>query len=338
MSLQLTTYYKGADLPDALLDVHPFHSKQLFLLYEKTKSYTPVMVTVSDDEQLLGQMLAVLRSNWRPFPPFYIRRCEVYDTGVYIPLSEYKKPVAHGLLEVHWHECLFDALLQELTQEASHQCFLIEFRNIHNGLFGYKHFKKENYFPHHWLRIVHHLDNWKEDISSSRFRSIVRARAGKARMRCINSSTEIPDIYKLLRIQMSARVVKQLPTPAFLVHFYHDFVATGKGEIYLVHYKDKLIGCSLAILWKGTSYLWFSVGHGRRFPFQFPNTMAIYAAIQDAWHRKFPLMEYVSVGASITHHHYTALVASFGGDQVSTRRWFRYRWGWLNRLLRFFYL
>ncbi len=338
MSLELTTYYRSSDLPEGLLEVNPFHSKQLFLLYEKTTKYTPVMVTVSEDGQHLGQILAVMRGSWRPFPPFYVRRCEVFDTGAYIPLAEYKKPVPSDLLEVQWRESLFEQLLNHLTQEVTHECFLIEFRNIHNGQFGYRHFKQENYFPHHWLRITHSLDNWKEDISSNRFKSIARARAAKARIRCIKDSTEIPDIYKMLRVQVSARVLKQLPTPAFLVHFYHDFVQSGKGEIYTVHYKDKLIGCSLAVLWEGTSYLWFSVGYGQRFPFQFPNTMAIYAAIQDAWRRRYTTMEYVSIGATTTHHHYTALVASFGGDQISTRRWFRYRWGWLNRLLRFFYL
>ena len=48
MPLKLTTYYKGKDIPD-LPGKNTFHSKELFLIYEATPGYTPLLIVATEN-------------------------------------------------------------------------------------------------------------------------------------------------------------------------------------------------------------------------------------------------------------------------------------------------
>ena len=48
MPLKLTTYYHGKDIPE-LPGKNTFHSKELFLIYEATPGYTPLLIVATAD-------------------------------------------------------------------------------------------------------------------------------------------------------------------------------------------------------------------------------------------------------------------------------------------------
>ena len=48
MPLKLTTYYHGKDIPE-LPGKNTFHSKELFLIYEATPGYTPLLIVATED-------------------------------------------------------------------------------------------------------------------------------------------------------------------------------------------------------------------------------------------------------------------------------------------------
>lgn len=367
MLRNLSTYYRSQDLPSELLKMSPFHSRELFLLYEQSPGYTPLMITVWEGDILLGQMLAVFRSSWRPFPPFYVRRCEIYGVGDYLSFDDYlllKKEQA-GTLETKdasvdypedvvklnklsitperklwdWQSILHEELLARLTKEAYKRCFLIECRNIPEGLFGYGAFKKNNFFAINWLKIIYHFPSYNLDemIYPSREKAIARAKAMGVKIVHITSSKELEQVSSLMKRQMSTRVLKHLPTKAFLYQFYQELVMKGLGEIYLVHHKKLLIGTALSVFWGEHAYLLFSTGSSAVNPLFYPHSMAVYAAIQDAWRRDFKTLDMLGAGRSFYYHKYTNILRSFGGEQRSSRRWFRYNWPWLNRILHFIY-
>ena len=58
MALKLTTYYKGSDIPD-LPGNNFFHSKELFLLYEATPSYTPIYIVATEEQKTLAKVLII---------------------------------------------------------------------------------------------------------------------------------------------------------------------------------------------------------------------------------------------------------------------------------------
>jgi len=369
MLRNISTYYRSQDLPSELLRVSPFHSRKLFLLYEQSPGYTPLMITVWEGNILLGQMLAVFRASWRPFPPFYIRRCEIYGIGDYISYERYLLLKQDGvddnnkILNVQetefpedisklnelsitperklwdWKSILHEELLVRLTAEADKRCFLIECRNIPEGLFGYGAFKKNNFFAINWLKIIYDFSSYNLDemISPIRKKTIAKAKAMGVRVIKISSSEQIEEVASLMKHQFSTRVLKHLPTKIFLYQFYHELVMDGFGDIYLIYHKKQLIGTALSVFWKDDAYLWFSTGSSSVNPLFYPHSFAVYAAIQDALKRNFKTLEMLGTGRSFYYHKYTNILRSFGGEQRSSRRWFRYNWSWLNRILHFIY-
>ena len=74
MPLKLTTYYKGKDIPD-LPGKNTFHSKELFLIYEATPGYTPLLIVATENGKPMARLLRSeerrvgkeCRSRWSPY-------------------------------------------------------------------------------------------------------------------------------------------------------------------------------------------------------------------------------------------------------------------------------
>ncbi len=45
----------------------------------------------------------------------------------------------------------------------------------------------------------------------------------------------------------------------------------------------------------------------------------------------------MDVGLPFRHNRYRDFILSFGGKEVSTYRWFRFSFSWLNRVIGWFY-
>ncbi|GLL53597.1 hypothetical protein KUBF_12590 [Bacteroides finegoldii] len=166
MPLKLTTYYKGKDIPD-LPGKNTFHSKELFLIYEATPGYTPLLIVATENGKPMARLLAAIRKAKRWLPSSLVKHCVVYSEGEGLDesLSANKEKA----------EEVFGEMLEHLTQEATRTCFLIEFRNLNNSMFGYRFFRNNNYFPVNWLRVrnsLHSMKNVEDRFSPSRIRQI----------------------------------------------------------------------------------------------------------------------------------------------------------------------
>lgn len=166
MPLKLTTYYKGKDIPD-LPGKNTFHSKELFLIYEATPGYTPLLIVATENGKPMARLLAAIRKAKRWLPSSLVKHCVVYSEGEGLDesLSTNKEKA----------EEVFGEMLEHLTQEATRTCFLIEFRNLNNSMFGYRFFRNNNYFPVNWLRVrnsLHGMKNVEDRFSPSRIRQI----------------------------------------------------------------------------------------------------------------------------------------------------------------------
>ena len=94
-----------------------------------------------------------------------------------------------------------------------------------------------------------------------------------------------------------------------------------------------IIGGSVCIYSGSTAYLWFSGGLRKSYALQYPGVLSVWKAMSDAKERGYEHFEFMDVGLPFQRHGYRDFVLRFGGKQVSTRRWFRFRWSWLNHLL-----
>lgn len=327
MPLKLTTYYRGSEIPD-FPGTNTFHSKELFQIYEETPGYTPLLIMASEDGKPIARLLAAIRKSIRMFPPSLIKRCEVYGTGEYLTAEADK-------------EKIFGEMLEHLTTEVLRSSFLIEFRNLENAMFGYKYFRSNKYFPVNWLRVrnsLHSMKKTEDRFSPSRIRQIKKGLKNGAKVEEAHTVEEIHDFSRMLHKVYSSRIRRYFPANDFFRHMNDMLIKGQQAKIFVVKYKEKIIGGSVCIYSGDDAYLWFSGGVRKTYALQYPGVLAVWKALEDARQRGFRHMEFMDVGLPFRKHGYRDFVLRFGGKQSSTRRWFRVNWNWLNKLLVKFYI
>ena len=98
-------------------------------------------------------------------------------------------------------------------------------------------------------------------------------------------------------------------------------------------YKEKIIGGSVCLFSDDTAYLMFSAGMRKSYPLLYPGVLAVWEAMTYAREHGYSHFEFIEAGLPFKKFSYRDFILRFGGKQLSTRRWFKVRWNWLNRLL-----
>ena len=327
MAIQLTTYYHSKDIP-ALPGNNTFHSLELFKIYEATPGYFPMLIVARKKDVVVGKILAATRTQKKFFPPAIIKRCIIYDQGEFFCNSNAEK------------EKLFGFMLEHLTTESLRMSFIIEFRNLSHAKFGYRFFRLNKYFPINWLRVRNFFKKGKSienSFSPSRRRQIRKALKNGAVAREAKTEEEINTFAEMLRKNYSSKIRKYFPNQIFFKHMETAFRKENKSKIFIVTYEDKIIGGSACIYSKNSAYLWFSGGLRKSYRAQSPGILAVWIALKDAKKRGYKCLEFMDVGLAFRPHGYRDFVLRFGGKQSSTRRWFRFKWNWLNTIFLKFY-
>ena len=136
----------------------------------------------------------------------------------------------------------------------------------------------------------------------------------------------------------SSRIRRYFPANDFFRHMNNMLIKGKQAKIFIVRYKEKIIGGSVCIYSGDNAFLWFSGGMRKTYALQYPGVLAVWKALEDAHERGFRHLEFMDVGLPFRRHGYRDFVLRFGGIQSSTRRWFRVSWPWLNKLMVKFYV
>ncbi len=325
MPYRLLTYRNSAEIP-SLPGSNLFHSTALFRVFEQTPGYDPYMIVVFNRYDVMACLLAVVRRSVRRFPPSIIKRCEVYGTGEYF-----------GDVQ---REEVFGLMLGHLTDQVADKCFMVEFRNLDNALFGYKYFRENAYFPVNWLHIHNslHSKDPEERLSASRKRQIRKGLENGATMHEAQTEEEVIALARLLKRNYSSKWHKHFPGIRFFLQLVRQDLDREIGHIFIIRYKGKIIGGSVCLYSDGDAYLWFSGGLSKSYARQYPGVLAVWKALRYAYEQGYHHMIYMDVGYTTKTHGYRDFLLRFGGKQSDTRRWFRFRWGWLNRLFTKLYI
>ena len=166
MPLKLTTYYHGKDIPE-LPGKNTFHSKELFLIYEATPGYTPLLIVATEDGRPVARLLAAIRKTKKWLPSSLVKHCVVYSEGEFLDesLSTNKEKGRRKS----------SAICSNISHKKHRaNCVLIEFRNLNNSMFGYRVFRTNDYFPVNWLRVRNSLHSMKRRKTGSARRASVR--------------------------------------------------------------------------------------------------------------------------------------------------------------------
>ena len=323
--IQLMTYRHGSTLPP-LPGESLSNSSELFHVYEQTPGYAPILIVAFLEGKPVAKLMAIIRRSVRLFPPSIIKRCELFSAGEYfddtLPSDE-----------------LFGLMLEHLTKEVLKECFLIEVRNLPTALFGYKYFRQNDYFPISWLRVYNSLHSLppEERAEPKRINQIERALKQGVILKEAETEAEQNAFLQLLRRNYSSKIRKHFPDLQLFRLLSQQHPGMKSAKTFLVLYRNKVIGGTFCMYSEDRVYLCFSFGLRKIYARLHPRVMAVWAAITDAHRKGYRHFEFVDAGLPFRKVGYRNFILSFGGKQVSTRRWFRFRWEWLNKLAGWFY-
>ncbi len=322
--IRLMTYRSGSILPTLPGESLP-HSSELFYMYGQTPGYAPILVVASIGERPIAKLQAVICQSTRYLLPS-IKRCEVFGIGEYFD-SDIKQ------------DDLFELMLNHLTKEVQKECFFIEFRNLPSSLFGYKHFRHNGYFPVNWLRVYNSLHSLspEERLEPLRHRQIKHALRHGVTTQMAETEKEINDFLRLLKLNYSSKLRKHFPDLQLFRLLIQHHPRHESAKAFLVKYRGKVIGGSFCMYSADHAYLCFSFGLRKTYAWLHPSVMAVWSAITYAYQQGYQHFEFFDAGLPFQKIGYRNFILSFGGKQVSTRRWFRFRWEWVNKLLSWFY-
>ena len=323
--IRLMTYRKGSTLPPLPGESLP-DSSELFRIYGQTPGYSPLLIVASIDEHPIAKLQAVIRRSVRLFPPSIIKRCEIFGDGEYFD-------------ENYPREELFGLMLKHLTSEVLKECFLIEFRNLPTALFGYKHFRRNGYFPVNWIRVYNSLHSLSPErrLEPKRKRQINKALKHGVILQEAQTEEEMNTYLQLLKRNYSSKVRKHFPDLQLFQLLSQGTSERKAARVFLVNYKERIIGGSFCMYSQDRAYICFSFGLRKTFAWLHPNTLAVWVALTDAHEKGYRHFEFIDAGLPYQKVGYRNFILSFGGKQVSTRRWFRFRWEWLNKLAGWLY-
>lgn len=336
MHIELNTYRRSEEIP-ALPGNNTFHSTELFRVLEQTPGYKPMLVVANVDGTPVGKLLCATRRNFRI--PFLSKKTCVYGTGEYFNLHVISSATDAKFVGAI-KESIFNEMLHQVTRKLGRRSFIIEFRNIEEPLFGYRYFRKNNFFPIRWLRVrnsIHHhtIDKW---MSTSRKRQISRGLQSGAVLDIARTREDVTAFFSLLKHYYSSKIRHFLPSIEFFIALMEQPPGKELGKIFLVRFKEKIIGGSVCIFSGDTCYLVFSAGMRKSYPLQHPGVLSVWKAMVYAREQKFDHFEFIDAGLPFKRYGYREFILRFGGKQLSTRRWFKVRWRWLNKLLIRFYV
>jgi len=112
---------------------------------------------------------------------------------------------------------------------------------------------------------------------------------------------------------------------------------SGKSATFLTIYKDKLVGGCVCIYSGNNAYLWYLAAKRKTYHHLWPNTMAVWAALQYAYRQHLDHLFFLDAGLPFERSPLRDFILGFGGKPVSKYRWFRFPLPFLNKLMYWLY-
>jgi len=312
---------RSEDLPEMACG-NFFHSCELFRIAEQTPGQRPYMVIALQESSIVAHMLAMLRRRGSFFPPYIFTQGRVYGEG------EYSETVNK--------EYVFGLMLEAITRKLKNKlCLYIEFSDLGHKMFGYKLFRKHDYYPVHWMEIHNSLHSMppEERLTERTADRIHKAEINGVTSEVAGCHEDIKTFYRMLRHHITLKIRRYIPDEQQFL----ELSKTGNCRIIITKFRNKIIGGCACIYSEGNAYLWYLASRRKSYPHLHPATMTVWAAVKYAYLHNFRHIYFMDVGLPFKKNPYREFILSFGGKPVGTYRWFRFSISWINRILSWIY-
>lgn len=298
-----------------------FHSEDLFKIIENTPGQKPYMAIAYDNKKIIAHMLVMLRRRGSIFPPYLFTQGRVYGEGEYNPMYD--------------KEEIFGKMLKIILQKLKHDlCLYIEFSDLSNKMFGYKKFRKNGFFPIHWMEIHNSLHSMKpEKRLTYRIRKyLVNATKSGFKTGLANTDKELHDFFEILKNHTTLRVRRYIPD----IKLFKGLLKNGNCQIFTTRQKENIAGGCVCIYSEENCYLWY-LASKKKFYKRRVNSITVWTAIKHAYKKGYKHIYFMDVGLPFKKNRFREFILGFGGKPVGTYRWFRCSIKWINTLLSWSY-
>lgn len=321
--IQLSIISKSSELPQMECK-NFFHSIELFKIAERASRHTPYMVIAHNKaNEVVAHILALVRWHRSWLPPYLYRQGRIYGEGEYTENCTNKEEV-------------FGMMLQQITSIFKRKLALyVEFSDLNQKMFGYKHFRYNKYFPIRWQEIHNSLDDTLPELrlSTKTIKQIAYAEKLGVMTREIQSKEELHEFYKHLKSHFRSKIRRFIPTEELFAELYQN----QHTKIFITLYKNKLIGGCTCVYSKGNAYLWYLASKRKTYYHLHPDTITVWNAIQYAHSNKCNNFYFLDAGLPLKKSRFRDFILCFGGTPVTKYRWFRFSIPWINRFLSWLY-
>jgi hypothetical protein len=327
--IRIEQYNSGSELPLLMPGIF-FHSAEFFRILEKSSGIKPVMLVAYDGDKEKGHLLLMLKRDFRIIPPGFYNWCSIYSEGVYAD-------------DCKDYNDIFSLFVKHLLKILDIRYFFIEARYIADSRTTYRTFSRFNFVPRHDLRIYIslHSRSPEQRLSRAYQTHIRRAIARGATFGRVTDKSEQEKGLKILKKYYASKIDRYLaPTKLLAAMLENGDSGNPDVRMFAVYNKEgKMIGCSICLYTLERAIMLYSCGLRKSYPLLYPGIMSVWAAIKDAHERGIAHFEFSVSGAPLKQKTgYRNFLLNFGGKQVSTLRWVRYQWEWLNKMLRKIYV
>lgn len=328
--MRIEIFTKSEQLPE-LTEGSVLHSALMFRTLESSRGNKPYMLVAYDDNgEEAAHLLIIKRRTIRIIPPVLSYWYTINGEGVYRD-------------DITERETLFAEFVEKVFDMFDFRHSYIEVQNIEDSRFAYEILSNHNFIPLRDQRMYISLHSKNPQLRLTR---AYRAHIRKAENDGVTYSraTEENDIDEgllLLRNFYISKTRRKLPDKETLQRMLHnaDGTLSDTVKLFIVKYKNKIIGSSVCMYDKDRANLAYSCGLRKSYPMQYPGIMAIWAALSDAYEQGYAHFEFLEArNLAPIHIKFINTLLNYGGKQKGTLRWYHFKWGWLNKILRSIYV
>ncbi len=322
---KIVVYTRSADIPPMQYGDF-FHSTRLFRIYEQTPRHKPLMVVAFAGNEAKAHLLAVVRYRWSLLPPYLFTHCRVTGEGDYNDVEPVRQ------------EKLFGLMLNALTRRLRHRVLYVEFSNLSRKMFGYKEFRRADYFPVHWMTVHNSLHSRDpEDRLSERMkRRIANAERRGVTTTVVESEEDLQAFVRLMQAHNRLKPRRHIPDIAFFRGMLTDG-NDGDARLFISKYKGHAVGCCACVYWGGNAYVWYLASLRKSYVKLHPDVATVWAVIKHAHANGYNHICFMDVGLPFRRNRFREFILRFGGKPVSSYRWFFVTVGWLNKAFKWIY-
>lgn len=317
----IAIYTRSSDLPKMSCR-NFFHSVELFTILEQSHGLQPYMVVVWQEQRVVAHLLATLRRRGSLVPPYLFTQGRIYGEG------EYEEDVDR--------EQLFALMLNAITKKFRRKlCLYIEISDLSQKMFGYKPLHRHGYFPVRWSAIHNSLHSKApiERLSDKMRERIEKLEIAPLTFTEVTDEADFRAFYRLFHRFFSLKVRRYLPSE----DYFRLMMKSNHCRLFVTKLKEKVVGGCACYYSDTDADLWMIASKRKSYPTLHPGTKTIWEAMNHAFRNGYAHFRFLDVGLPYRKNPMRDFILRFGGKEVSTYRWFRFSFSWLNSIIGWFY-